>query len=101
MKYPAPFPTTEADALRAALVSYASLSSRCQHDVSQALEMYDTVRNALVSEDYRLRSAAWVLHAAAIKCLASCPASSDFAKEQGRLRFAADAFQIAGQATQG
>lgn len=94
------FPTTEADALRAALVSYASNSTRCQRDVSQALEMSDTVRNGLVSEDDRLRSAAWVLHAAAVKCLTSCPPSHEFAKEHGSLRLAADAFQIAGEAEQ-
>jgi hypothetical protein len=92
------FPTVEADSLRAALETYASHSTSCQRDVSQALKLYDEVRNNLVSEDDRLRSAAWVLHAAAVKCLTFCAPPTEFTWEHAKLRLAADAFQIAGNA---
>jgi hypothetical protein len=87
------FPTAEADALRATLGICASHSSSCQRDVSQALELYDEVRNHLVSEDDRLRSAAWVLHAEAVKCLTFCAPPPELTWEHVKLRLAAEAFR--------
>jgi hypothetical protein len=92
------FPTSEADALRAALGTYASHSTSCQRDASQALELYDEVRDLLVSEDDRLWSAAWLLHAAAVKCLTFCAPPPEFTWEHVKLKLAAEAFQIAGEA---
>ena len=60
--------------------------------------LYDEVRKALVSEDDRLRSAAWVLHAAAVKCLTFCAPPPAFIWDHVKLRLAAEAFQIAGDA---